>query len=105
MALLFIFDSFTSLITQVISNNASVILMIPVAVEAAQLTGGDPFSFVLAVTFGASCALLTPIGYQTNLMVYGPGGYRFTDFLRVGGPLQVILAIVTCLGIVFFYGV
>ena len=105
LTLLFVFYVFTSLITQVISNNASVILMIPVAVEAARLTESDPFSFVLAVTFGASCALLTPIGYQTNLMVYGPGGYRFTDFLRVGGPLQIILTIVTCLGIVFFYGV
>jgi len=79
--------------------------MIPVAVEAAQLTGGNPFSFILSVTFAASCALLTPVGYQTNLMVYGPGGYRFTDFLRVGGPLQIILAIVTCLGIAFFWGV
>mgnify|MGYP006424718955 CR=1 FL=1 len=105
LTLLFVFYVFTSLITQVISNNASVVLMIPVAVEAARLTESDPFSFVLAVTFGASCALLTPIGYQTNLMVYGPGGYRFTDFLRVGGPLQIILTIVTCLGIVFFYGV
>jgi di/tricarboxylate transporter len=105
LTLLFVFYVFTSLITQVISNNASVVLMIPVAVEAARLTESDPFSFVLAVTFGASCALLTPIGYQTNLMVYGPGGYRFTDFLRVGGPLQILLTIVTCLGIVFFYGV
>ena len=105
LTLLFVFYVFTSLITQVVSNNASVILMIPVAVEAAELTGGNPFSFILSVTFAASCALLTPVGYQTNLMVYGPGGYRFTDFLRVGGPLQIILAIVTCLGIAFFWGV
>jgi di/tricarboxylate transporter len=105
LALLFIFYVFTSIVTQLISNNASVILMIPMAVEAAQITGADPFSFVLAVTFAASGALLTPIGYQTNLMVYGPGGYRFTDFLRMGAPLQVLLAIATCLGIWGIWGV
>ncbi len=105
LGLLFVFYVFTSLVTQVISNNASVILMIPMAVETAQLTGADPFSFVLAVTFAASCALLTPIGYQTNLMVYGPGGYRFTDFVRMGAPLQLLLAIVTCGGIWLLWGV
>jgi len=103
--LLLIFYVFTSLVTQLISNNASVILMIPMAVETAQLTGADPFSFVLAVTFAASGALLTPIGYQTNLMVYGPGGYRFTDFVRMGAPLQVLLALVTCGGIWMIWGV
>ena len=103
--LLLIFYVFTSLVTQLISNNASVILMIPMAVETAQLTGADPFSFVLAVTFAASGALLTPIGYQTNLMVYGPGGYRFTDFVRMGTPLQVLLAFVTCGGIWMLWGV
>ncbi|PQJ35346.1 SLC13 family permease [Salinibacter sp. 10B] len=105
LVLLFVFYIVTSLVTQVISNNASVILMIPMAVEAAQITGADPFSFVLAVTFGASCALLTPIGYQTNLMVYGPGGYRFTDFVRMGAPLQLLLAFVTCGGIWAIWGV
>jgi len=105
LALLFLFYIFTSLITQVISNNASVILMIPVAIEAAEIADAEPFSYVLAVTFAASCALLTPVGYQTNLMVYGPGGYRFTDFLRVGGPLQILLAVVTCLGIAFLWGI
>ena len=105
IALLFVFYVFTSIVTQIISNNASVVLMIPMAVEAAELTGSDPFSFVLAVTFAASGALLTPIGYQTNLMVYGPGGYRFTDFLRMGAPLQVLLALATCGGIWMIWGV
>ncbi len=105
LALLFVFYVFTSIVTQLISNNASVILMIPMAVEAAQITGAEPFSFVLAVTFAASGALLTPIGYQTNLMVYGPGGYRFTDFLRMGAPLQVLLALATCGGIWMIWGV
>jgi di/tricarboxylate transporter len=79
--------------------------MIPMAVKAAELSGAEPFSFVLAVTFAASCALLTPIGYQTNLMVYGPGGYRFTDFVRMGAPLQLLLAIATCGGIWAIWGV
>ena len=104
-AVLLIFFIFTALITQVISNNASVVLMIPVAVNAAQIIGADPFSFVLAVTFAASTAMMTPVGYQTNLMVYGPGGYRFTDFFRVGAPLQLIIALVTCGGIAWIWGV
>ena len=104
-AILLMFYLFTALITQVISNNASVILMIPVAAEAAQLVDADPFAFVLAVTFAASTALMTPVGYQTNLMVYGPGGYRFTDFFRVGAPLQLLLAFVTCGGILWIWGV
>jgi len=104
-AILLVFYLFTALITQVISNNASVILMIPVAVEAAELVGAEPFSFVMVVTFAASTALMTPVGYQTNLMVYGPGGYRFTDFFRVGAPLQLLLAFVTCGGILWIWGV
>jgi di/tricarboxylate transporter len=95
----------TALITELISNNASVVLMIPVAVEAAAQIDANAFAFVLAVTFGASTSMLSPIGYQTNLMVYGPGGYKFTDFFRVGAPLQLILAVVTTAGIAFFWGV
>jgi di/tricarboxylate transporter len=94
----------TALLTNVISNNASVVLMIPVAVEAGQQLGANPFAFVLAVTFAASTAFMTPVGYQTNLLVYGPGGYRFTDYLKVGAPLQAIFAVVTTLGIAFFWG-
>jgi len=67
--------------------------------------GLDPFAFVLAVTFAASADFMTPIGYQTNLLVYGPGGYRFTDYFRVGAPLQLLLSVATVGGIVFFWGV
>ena len=95
----------TGLLTSVISNNASVVLMIPVAASAAQAIGANAFAFVLAVTFAASTAFMTPVGYQTNLFVYGPGGYTFSDFLRVGAPLQFLLSIVTVLGIAFFWGV
>ena len=95
----------TALLTNVISNNASVVLMIPVAYETAVQLGSPRISFVLAVTFAASTAFMTPVGYQTNLFVYGPGGYRFTDYIRVGGPLQAIFAVVTTLGIAFFWGI
>ncbi|MFB6133162.1 MAG: SLC13 family permease [Halanaeroarchaeum sp.] len=105
LGVLWIFYMATALITNVISNNASVVLMIPVAVEAAQQLGANALAFVLAVTFAASTAFMTPVGYQTNLFVYGPGNYRFTDFLRVGAPLQFLLSGVTVLGITFFWGI
>jgi di/tricarboxylate transporter len=104
-AVLWVFYIFTGLITGVISNNASVVLMIPVAVEAAVDVGANPFAFVLAVTFAASTAFMTPVGYQTNLFVYGPGGYKFGDYFRVGMPLQLLLSFVTVAGIVVFWGV
>jgi di/tricarboxylate transporter len=104
LAVLGVFYVATALLTNVISNNASVVLMVPVAVDAGAALGSNPFAFVLAVTFAASTAFMTPVGYQTNLFVYGPGGYRFTDYLRVGGPLQAIFAVVTTLGIAFFWG-
>jgi di/tricarboxylate transporter len=105
VAVLGLFYVVTALLTNVISNNASVVLMVPVAVEAARdpAVGADPFSFILAVTFAASTAFMTPVGYQTNLFVYGPGGYRFTDYLRVGAPLQFVFAVVTTLGIMVFF--
>ena len=104
VGVLWVFYLFTGLITGVISNNASVVLMLPVAVEAAGRIGADPFAFVLAVTFAASTAFLTPVGYQTNLFVYGPGGYKFTDYIRVGAPLQLFLSFVTVAGIVALWG-
>ncbi|MFD1512832.1 SLC13 family permease [Halomarina rubra] len=104
IGVLWVFYVATGLLTSVISNNASVVLMIPVAASAAQSIDASAFAFVLAVTFAASTAFMTPVGYQTNLFVYGPGGYRFSDFIRVGAPLQFLLSIVTVLGIAFFWG-
>jgi di/tricarboxylate transporter len=95
----------TALMTNLISNQASVVLLIPVAVDAAARLDANAFAFVLAVTFAANTALMSPVGYQTNLFVYGPGGYEFSDYARVGGPLQVILAVVTTLGIAVLWGV
>jgi di/tricarboxylate transporter len=104
LGVLWVFYMATGLLTGVISNNASVVLMLPVAVETAAGVGANPFAFVLAVTFAASTAFLTPVGYQTNLFVYGPGGYRFSDYLRLGAPLQLLLSVVTVAGIAFFWG-
>ncbi|WP_396610893.1 SLC13 family permease [Haloferax sp. S1W] len=103
LGVLGVFYFVTALLTNIISNNASVVLMIPVAIEAATTLGARPFSFVLAVMFAASTAFMTPVGYQTNLFVYGPGGYKFTDYIRVGGPLQLVLGIVTTFGVAYFF--
>jgi di/tricarboxylate transporter len=81
----------TSMITELITNNAAAVLLFPICVETARLSGADPRPFIIALTFAASASLVTPIGYQTNMMVYGPGGYRFTDFMRVGLPLHLLL--------------
>jgi di/tricarboxylate transporter len=95
----------TATLTNIVSNNAAVVLMIPVAADAAIQLGASIFAFILAVTFAASTAFMTPVGYQTNLFVYGPGGYRFTDYVKVGTPLQLLFAVVTTLGIAVLYGV
>ncbi len=104
LALLGAFYVVTALLTNVISNNASVVLMIPVALQVAATLGANPLAFAMAVTFAASTAFMTPVGYQTNLFVYGPGGYRFTDYVRVGAPLQAVFAVVTTLGIPIVFG-
>lgn len=81
----------TSLSTHILSNNATAILLLPIAISAAQGLGVDPRSFIIAVCFGASACFATPIGYQTNLLVYGPGGYRVSDYLKLGLPLNIIV--------------
>jgi di/tricarboxylate transporter len=81
--------------TLTITNTAAVALVFPVALSAATSQGLDPRPFVIAITVGASLAFATPLGYQTNLMVYGPGGYRFSDFVRAGLPLQLLLAVLS----------
>ncbi|MGH2427418.1 MAG: SLC13 family permease [Candidatus Limnocylindria bacterium] len=80
----------TMLLTELISNNAAAVIAFPVALATAAATGSDPRPFVIAVALGASLSFLTPIGYQTNLLVYGLGGYRFSDFTRVGLPLNLM---------------
>ncbi|MFW6279986.1 MAG: SLC13 family permease, partial [Planctomycetota bacterium] len=93
----------TALLTNLIHKNASVVLMIPVAVQAAGGLGLDPFPFLVTVMLAGSTAFLTPVGNQTNLMVYGPGSYRFRDFIVAGFPLQLLLTVVTPLAVNWFW--
>jgi di/tricarboxylate transporter len=92
LALLFLA---TALLTSLATNNVAAVLVFPIALQAAQGMGVDPTPFVVALMIGASASFATPIGYQTNLMVFNVGGYRFSDFLRVGVPLTLIVAAVT----------
>ena len=85
----------TMVLTELLSNNAAAALMLPVATATAIGAGLDPRSMAIVVLIGASCSFLSPIGYQTNLMVYGLGGYRFRDFTLVGAPLSLVTLIVT----------
>lgn len=86
-----------STLTELVSNNAVAVILTPIAIELAGALGHDARPFVVAVMFSASASFSTPIGYQTNMLVYGPGGYRFTDFLKVGIPLNLVLAATACL--------
>ncbi|SFC39508.1 SLC13 family permease [Tropicimonas isoalkanivorans] len=93
----------TSVLTEMVSNNAVAVVMTPIAIGLAHALGYDPRPFVVAVMISASASFATPIGYQTNMMVYGPGGYRFSDFLRVGIPLNLSIGIVASLLIPFIW--
>jgi di/tricarboxylate transporter len=85
----------TMLFTEVLSNNTAAVIMFPIAVATARSLGVDPMPFIMSITVAASCGFATPIGYQTNLMVYGPGGYRFFDYTRFGGILNLIVWAIT----------
>ncbi len=84
----------TSTLTEIVSNNAVAVIMTPLAIGLGTALGLDPRPLVVAVMIAASCAFATPIGYQTNTLVYGPGGYRFTDFMRIGVPLNLSMALI-----------
>ncbi len=99
-----LFYVMTTIITEIVSNNASVVLLIPVAISVAEKLFLNPKAFVLAVMFAASTSFLTPVGYQTNTMVFGVGNYKFSDFIKVGAPLNALLAIITTLLITYFWG-
>ena len=102
--ILLLFYIATAILTEILSNNATVVLMLPIAVEVAKSLSLNPLALMFVVTFAASNSYMTPIGYQTNTMVYGPGGYKFYDFTKVGAPLTVMLAFLTPLLTIVFYG-
>lgn len=93
----------TSILTEVLSNNATAVLLVPIVLGIAERLGIEPKPLLVAVAFGASASFATPIGYQTNTLVMGPGGYRVTDYLRIGLPLNLGLALVATLVIPFFW--
>jgi di/tricarboxylate transporter len=84
----------TTILTEILSNNAVAAIMAPIALSMAVELGVDARPFIVAVAFAASAAFATPIGYQTNTYVYGVGGYRFSDFLRFGIPLNIVCFLV-----------
>ena len=81
----------TSICTHILSNNATAVLLLPIAVSTALSLGVDPKPFIIGICFGASACYAAPIGYQTNLLVYGPGGYRFSDYIKLGMPLNILV--------------
>ncbi len=90
-------------LTELVTNNAVAVIVTPVAISLALSLGVDPRPLIIAVMMGASASFATPIGYQTNTLVYGPGGYRFSDFIRVGLPLNLLMALTAALVIPIFW--
>ena len=84
----------TMFISDVLNNNATAILAAPVGLSLAETTATNPDTYLMAIAVGASCAFLTPIGHQNNTIVMGPGGYRFSDYWRIGLPLEIIVTAV-----------
>ncbi|MBI5896356.1 MAG: SLC13 family permease [Desulfobacterales bacterium] len=93
----------TCIVTELMSNNTAAVLMLPIAISTALSLGVNPKPFIVAVCLGASASFATPIGYQTNLMVYGPGGYRFSDYLKLGIPLDLLVIVGATLLIPIFW--
>lgn len=89
----------SSILTELVTNNAVAILLTPIVISIATSMQVDPRPFIVAVMFGASASFITPVGYQTNTYVYGAGGYKFSGFLKVGIPLNLILWVVATLTI------
>ena len=86
-------------VTQAMSNAAAIVLIVPIALDTAQAMGANHITFTMAVVIGAATSFLSPVGHKANVLVFGPGGYRFFDYARVGGILTVILLIVSMIAL------
>jgi di/tricarboxylate transporter len=102
--LLLMVYAIASTLTECVTNNAVAVLVTPIVIGLGQQLGVEPRALVVAVMFGASASFATPIGYQTNTLVYGAGNYRFSDFVKIGLPMNVIVGIATCFAISWYYG-
>ena len=92
-------------LSNIISTKTAAVLFTPIAVDLAHELGIPPEAFAVAVVFAANCSFASPLGYQTNLLVMGPGHYKFTDFARAGVPLIVLLWVVFTLFVPWYYGI
>ncbi|MFA1822879.1 SLC13 family permease [Virgibacillus oceani] len=93
MAILFMLYVLTNMFTEIITNSAAAVMMLPIGIEMAHTLAVDPRGMAVVIAIAASASFITPIGYQTNLIVYGPGGYKFTDYVKVGLPLSLIVMV------------
>ena len=102
-AVLSAFYLLTTVFSAVMSHNAAAVVLVPISIASAQELGLDPRPFLMAITFAASSSLATPFGYHTNLMVYAPGGYRFSDYLKVGIPLNLLFWVIASILIPIYW--
>ena len=102
--ILLIMYSLTSILTEVVTNNAVAVVMTPLAIKLADQIGTDPTALIVVVMFGASASFATPVGYQTNTLVHVAGNYRFVEFLKIGVPMNIIVGLTSCVAINFWFG-
>ena len=104
LVVIFVVYAISSVTTEIVTNNAVAVVVTPIAISLAAALGIEPRALVVAVMFGASASFATPIGYQTNTLVYAAGNYRFLDFMKIGAPMNLLVGIATSVAIYFYYG-